>query len=104
MAFLQPGETCWRIEAAARAAFLVDAQDYFRAVYEALALARHSIILLGWGFDPRTRLQPDGFEGPDDPDEIGQVLLRLSAENPALDIRVLIWKSALPIAASQEFF
>ena len=104
MAFLQAGETCWRIEPAARAAFLVDAQDYFCAVYEALAQARHSIILLGWGFDPRTRLQPDGFEGPDDPDEIGQVLLRLASERPDLDIRVLIWKSALPIAASQEFF
>lgn len=104
MAFLQPEETCWRIERANRIAFLVDAQDYFTAVREALAQARHSILLLGWGFDPRTRLQPDGFEGPDDPDEIGHVLLGLSRERPELDIRLLIWKSALPISASQEFF
>ena len=82
----------------------VDAQDYFTAVREALTQARRSILLLGWGFDPRTRLQPDGFEGPDDPDEIGHVLLRLQRERPELDIRLLIWKSALPIAASQEFF
>ena len=87
-----------------RVAFLVDAQDYFTAVREALTQARRSILLLGWGFDPRTRLQPDGFEGPDDPDEIGHVLLRLQRERPELDIRMLIWKSALPIAASQEFF
>jgi phosphatidylserine/phosphatidylglycerophosphate/cardiolipin synthase-like enzyme len=104
MAVLQADETCWRIDQADRIAFLVDAQDYFCAVWEALANARHSILLLGWGFDPRTRLQPDGFEGPDDPDEIGHVLLRLARERPELDIRVLIWKSALPIAASQEFF
>lgn len=104
MAFLQPGDTCWRIEQAGRIAFLVDAQDYFTAVREALAQARHSILLLGWGFDPRTRLQPDGFEGPDDPDEIGHVLLGLARERPELDIRVLIWKSAMPIAVSQEFF
>jgi phosphatidylserine/phosphatidylglycerophosphate/cardiolipin synthase-like enzyme len=104
MAFLQPDQTCWRIEQAGRIAFLVDTQDYFTAVREALAQARHSILLLGWGFDPRTRLQPDGFEGPHDPDAIGHVLLDLSRQRPELDIRVLIWKSALPISASQEFF
>ncbi|HEX4182939.1 MAG TPA: phospholipase D-like domain-containing protein [Caulobacteraceae bacterium] len=104
MEFLEPGETCWRIEPARRIAFLVDAQDYFSAVRDALAAARHSILLLGWAFDPRTRLQPDGFERPDDPDEIGHVLLDLARERPELDIRLLIWRSALPIAASQEFF
>ena len=104
MAFLQPDETCWRIEPADRIAFLVDTQDYFTAVREALAGARHSILLLGWGFDPRTRLQPDGFEGPDEPDEIGHVLIDLARRRPELDVRVLIWRSALPIAASQEFF
>ena len=104
MGFLEPGDTCWRVEQAGRVAFLVDTQDYFTAVREALAQARHSVLLLGWSFDPRTRLQPDGFEGPDDPDEIGHVLLRLARERPELDVRVLIWKSALPIAASQEFF
>src|ERR1700742_472594 len=104
MEFLEPGQTCWRIEPARRIAFLVDAQDYFSAVRDALAAARHSVMLLGWAFDPRTRLQPDGFEGPDDPDEIGHVLLDLARERPELDIRLLIWRSALPIAASQEFF
>jgi phosphatidylserine/phosphatidylglycerophosphate/cardiolipin synthase-like enzyme len=104
MSILRPGETCWRMEPADRVAFLVDTQDYFNAVSAALAKARHSILLLGWGFDPRTRLQPDGFEGPDDPDEIGHVLIRLSKARPDLDIRLLIWKSALPVAISQEFF
>jgi phosphatidylserine/phosphatidylglycerophosphate/cardiolipin synthase-like enzyme len=104
MAILQPGETCWRIDAAGRVAFLVDIQDYFTGVREALAQARQSVLLLGWSFDPRTRLQPDGFESPGDPDEIGNILLNLAEERPELDIRMLIWKSALPIAASQEFF
>jgi phosphatidylserine/phosphatidylglycerophosphate/cardiolipin synthase-like enzyme len=104
MALLRPEETCWRIDEAGRIAFLVDVQDYFCAMHQALEQARRSILLLGWSFDPRTRLQPDGFEGPNDPDEIGQVLLRLARERSELDIRVLIWKSALPIAASQEFF
>jgi phosphatidylserine/phosphatidylglycerophosphate/cardiolipin synthase-like enzyme len=101
---LDPGATCWRVERASRAAFLVDGQDYFVAVRLALASARHSVLLLGWGFDPRTRLQPDGIERGHEADGIGEVLIDLVRLRPGLDIRVLIWKSALPIAASQEFF
>ena len=68
---LEPGATCWRIERARRVTFLVDGQDYFGAVRLALANARHSVLLLGWSFDPRTRLQPDGIERGDDADGIG---------------------------------
>jgi phosphatidylserine/phosphatidylglycerophosphate/cardiolipin synthase-like enzyme len=101
---LRPGFDCWRIERATRASFLVDGQAYFGAVLAALRQARRSVLLLGWGFDPRTRLLPDGFERGDEPDEIGHVLIDLAAARPGIDIRVLIWKSALPIEASQEFF
>jgi phosphatidylserine/phosphatidylglycerophosphate/cardiolipin synthase-like enzyme len=104
MSVLRPGDTCWRVEPAERAAILVDNEAYFAAVHAAITSARRSILLLGWGFDPRTRLFPDGYEGPDDPDEIGRILLDLARERPQLDIRLLIWRSALPIAASQEFF
>ncbi|MEI9891860.1 MAG: phospholipase D-like domain-containing protein [Caulobacteraceae bacterium] len=62
------------------------------------------MLLLGWGFDPRTRLTPDAEGGEHGPDEIGKMLGRLAKLRPELDIRVLIWKSALPISASQRFF
>jgi phosphatidylserine/phosphatidylglycerophosphate/cardiolipin synthase-like enzyme len=104
MDFLEPGQTCWRIDEAGRVAFLVDVQDYFAAVRAVLQTARRSIHLIGWGFDPRTRLRPDGFERPHDPDELGEMLIALAGARPELDVRLLIWKSALPIAASQEFF
>lgn len=104
MTLLIPGDTCWRTERAERVAFLIDTEAYFTALDAALHKAERSILILGWGFDPRTRLSPDGLDGPNDPDEVGRVLLRLAAERPDLDIRVLIWKSALPISASQEFF
>ncbi len=103
-AILKPGENCWRVERAGRVAFLVDGQDYFGAVRTALQGARRSVLVLGWGFDPRTRLMPDGFERGDDEDEIGALLVALAAQRPELDVRVLVWKSALPIAASQDFF
>jgi len=104
MSVLIPGETCWRTAPADRCAFLVDTEAYFTALYEAFRKARRSILILGWAFDPRTRLFPDGKDGPNDPDEVGHVLLRLANERPELEIRLLIWESSLPIAATQEFF
>lgn len=104
MSLLEPGQTCWRLARADRAAFLIDTEAYFNAVYETLRQAKRSILLLGWGFDPRTRLFPDGETTADTPDEVGRFLLALSRTRPDLDIRLLIWKSALPISASQEFF
>jgi len=89
---------------ASRVAFLIDTEAYFAAVSEALHGARRSVQLLGWGFDPRTRLFPDGVDGPQDPDEIGRILIKLAEARPEMDVRVLIWHSALPISASQEFF
>ena len=94
----------WRTAPARRVSFLVDSAAYFAAAMSAIRQARRSILLLGWSFDPRTRLQP----GPEDvtgaPDEIGNVLKALAQRRPELDVRVLIWKSALPISASQNFF
>lgn len=104
MSVLKPGDTCWRIARAGRAAFLIDTEAYFTAAFEAMRRARRSITLLGWGFDPRTRLFPDGRGDAGEPDEVGRILLALSRQRPELDIRLLIWKSALPISASQEFF
>ncbi|MGA0605093.1 phospholipase D-like domain-containing protein [Phenylobacterium sp. VNQ135] len=104
MTIFTPGETCWRTAGADRVAFLIDNEAYFTAAFEAMQKARRSILLLGWGFDPRTRLFPDGYDGPADPDEVGRILLRLAEARPELDIRLLIWKSALPVSASQQFF
>jgi len=99
-----PGETCWRVETADRVAMLVDSSAYFTAALSAMRRAKRSIMLLGWGFDPRTRLRPDPSGEEHGPDEIGNLLRKLSHARPDLDIHVLIWKSALPVSASQHFF
>lgn len=100
---LQPGHSCWRTARAGRLALLMENERYFEALAEALPRARRSILLIGWQFDPRTRLTPEGSlheRGT----EIGHLLRRLSAQRPELKIRLLIWRSPLPIAWSQHFF
>ena len=82
-------------------ALLPENDAYFAAVREALENARKSVLLLGWQFDPRTRLNPVE-QGPGA--EVGHILRRLVRERPELDVRLLIWWSPLPIAFSQGFF
>jgi phosphatidylserine/phosphatidylglycerophosphate/cardiolipin synthase-like enzyme len=100
MGLLRPGETCWRVAPRGRVKFLVDCEAYFRAVADALSRARRSVHLLGWSFDPRVILAPD----IDPKRGIGHVLVERARADPALDIRLLVWRSALPISATQEFF
>ena len=102
---LRPGETCWRVEQGGSAAFLLDSAAYFAAAGEAMLEARRSILLLGWDFDPRTRLRPDAEDSgpaPGLPDEIGPFLKALVARRPELDVRVLIWDMPMLIAGSRD--
>jgi phosphatidylserine/phosphatidylglycerophosphate/cardiolipin synthase-like enzyme len=101
---LEPGTTCWRRDTSARAALLIDMADYFDAAMEAMRHARHTVHLLNWAFEPQTLFHPkDGCTGPED-DRIANFLKALAKANPKLDVRVLCWKSALPIAATQHWF
>lgn len=86
----------WRRGIASRAAVLVDVAEYYAAAKTAMGSARHSIHLLNWSFESRTRLDPE------DPEDIGAFLKRLA--DGGLDVRILCWKTALPVAATQDFF
>ncbi len=82
---LRPGDTCWRSARAGRAAFLIDTEAWFhRRLRGARAQARRSVTLLGWGFDPRARLFPDGFERAGRSGRGGPILVALAKERPDL--------------------
>jgi phosphatidylserine/phosphatidylglycerophosphate/cardiolipin synthase-like enzyme len=99
---LEPGTTCWRREISGRAALLVDMADYFDAAMSAMRTARRSVYLLNWAFEPQTLFHPQpGCTGPQD-DRIANFLKTLASKK--LDVRVLCWKSALPVAATQHWF
>lgn len=100
---LNPGQNCWRVEKADRLAVLMENAAYFDALRSALSKARRSIVILGWQFDPRTRLDPESLHH-DHHAQIGHQLRMLVKSNPDLDVRLLIWKSPLLIAASQGFY
>ena len=101
---LKPGTTCWRVGVAPRAAFLLDMADYFLAAKEAMSKARRSVHLLNWAFDPDTLFDPQPGCAGRDSDRFGAFLKKLACDRPELDVRVLCWKSAFPVAATQNFF
>jgi len=103
-ALLRPGITCWRCGPAPRAALIVDMADYFLAARQAMLKARRTIHFLNWAFEPATVLDPAPGAPRRGQENIAAFLRRLSAERPELEIRILCWQSALPVAATQDFF
>ncbi|WP_081629371.1 phospholipase D-like domain-containing protein [Methylopila sp. M107] len=87
---LVPGDTCWRIERAERFAFIVDAADYYRLAKQAILDARHAVMLVGWDFDSRIELEPDGatVEGPN---RLGPFLKWAADRRPDVQFHLLKW-------------
>jgi phosphatidylserine/phosphatidylglycerophosphate/cardiolipin synthase-like enzyme len=100
MGLLRANDTCWRTPSAGRVKLLVDGQAYYRTLLLGLSAARRSIHLLGWSFDPRTELTPDAAAA----NPVGAALIAVARAKPSLDVRLLAWRSALPISATQGFF
>ncbi|MDR4307085.1 phospholipase [Chelatococcus sambhunathii] len=88
--FLVPGDTCWRVERAHRFAFIVDAADYYRFAKQAILNARHSVMLIGWDFDSRIELEPEGptVEGPN---KLGPFLKWAADRRPHVQFHLLKW-------------
>ena len=89
---LEVGTNCWRIARAGRAAFLIDGEDYFAAIRDALLLARRSIFIIGWDLHSELRLVRDGRRY-DYPPTLGKLLDTLAAERRDLEIHILTWIS-----------
>ena len=99
---LVAGRNCWRIERARRLAFLIDGAAYFAALRSAIAQARHSVFILGWDFDSRIRLVPQGAHDGY-PEELGEFLKEVVRRAPALRMYVLSWDFAMVFALDREW-
>ncbi len=89
---LEPGANCWCIDQAKRASLLIDAEAYFSRLEQSFRKARHSILIIGWDFDGRIKLRPEG-----DPKgiQLGPFLGSLAEARPELEIHILVWSVAV---------
>lgn len=100
---LEVGRNCWRIEHAGRASCLIDGEAYFRAFREVAKQAQHAIIILGWDFDSRVKMLPDG-ESDGFPICIGEFFYALLARQRGLHIYVLTWGYHMVYAFEREWW
>lgn len=96
-------KTAGAVTVAGRAALLIDMEAYFDAAMEAMKAAKHTVHLLNWAFEAQTHFHPRAGGGGLKSDRIGDFLKAL-AERPELEVRLLCWYSAMPVAATQHFF
>jgi phospholipase D1/2 len=96
----KPGENCWKIAQAQRAAVLIDAEAYYDALASALSEARRSIFIVGWDIDSRIRLRR-GEEHKGFP-ALGTLLNQLVKEHSDLHAYVLNWDFAMLYALDRE--
>ncbi|MBA3518011.1 MAG: phospholipase [Rhizobiales bacterium] len=87
---LVPGKTCWRMERADRFAVIVDAADYFAALRSSILKARRRVLLIGWDFDTRIKLERERSDSKA-PEKLGKLLGWLVDERPDLEVFVLRW-------------
>jgi phosphatidylserine/phosphatidylglycerophosphate/cardiolipin synthase-like enzyme len=95
-----PGRNCWRRAQARRAAFLIDACDYFEVLAESFERARHSIFVIGWDLHSRLRLRPTAPDA--EKEALGAMLDRLARREPGLRVRILDWDFSFLMTPNRE--
>jgi phosphatidylserine/phosphatidylglycerophosphate/cardiolipin synthase-like enzyme/uncharacterized membrane protein YdjX (TVP38/TMEM64 family) len=100
---LRPGYNCTAIARAERVCLLVDAEDYYKAFYQAALRARRSITILGWDFNSQTQLHFDPVPAGGPPALLGDFLNYLVRRRRGLHVHVLNWDYPMVFGADREF-
>jgi len=87
---MQQGVHYWRAERADRLAVVVDADEYFRLLRRSMLDARKRIMLIGWDFDARLRLDRNE-RLPGEPRAVGRFIRWLVDREPELEVFLLRW-------------
>jgi phosphatidylserine/phosphatidylglycerophosphate/cardiolipin synthase-like enzyme/membrane protein DedA with SNARE-associated domain len=100
---LRAGHNCWRLERADRVALLVDTAAYFKTAREAMKQAQHSIFIMGWEMDSRTRLIRGDDSDDGLPEELGPFLSQLVTRKRDLYAYLMMWDFAMIYLIEREF-
>ncbi len=92
-AIIQVGRNCWRREQASRLAVIVDGENYYRAVREAILAARNRVFIVGWDIHSQLQLVREAV-GDGKPERLGELLDHVAREH-GVDVYVLSWDFAM---------
>ncbi|MDX1573028.1 MAG: VTT domain-containing protein [Methylophaga sp.] len=99
---IQPGKNCWQTARAQRAKLLIDGENYFPAIHQAIQNARHDVLILAWDIDSRMRLTR-GDDPNQQPQEFGHLLCKMLEEKPELNVYILNWDWAMLYTFEREW-
>ena len=94
---------CWRMVNAGRLAYVIDGENYFRALHETLCNAKRCILILGWDIHSEVRLVRS-HENNGYPEMLGPLVDYMARERSELNIYILSWDFAMIYAMEREFF
>ena len=100
---LDPPKNCYELVTANNAAFIVDGEAYFRALYESFCKAQHTIFIVGWDLHSDLHLIRED-KNSDYPSILGQLLGRLVRDKKHLQVYLLVWDFAMIYALERDFF
>ncbi|MCB2192639.1 MAG: VTT domain-containing protein [Deltaproteobacteria bacterium] len=98
---LSEGHNCWRIARAERMSWLIDGEDYFKALVQAASQARRSLYICGWDIDSQTLLRR-GDRAMEMTHRLDVFLDRLVRRRPRLHVHILCWDFAMIYALERE--
>ncbi|MBZ8133334.1 phospholipase D-like domain-containing protein [Afifella sp. IM 167] len=86
--------TTWRKAQADELTVIIDAAAFFFAAKQAMLKAKKSVIIVGWDFDARIKLEPEEktLEGPN---QIGSFLNWLAKHRDDVEVRILKWDAGI---------
>lgn len=98
------GKNCWKLAKANKFAYLIDGSECFRAIHEALTLAKESIFIVNWDIHSELLLVRDDNYNKKYPAKLGELLAAIGEERPELNIYILEWNFAMIYAMERELF
>lgn len=100
---VQLGRNAWQYPVARDSGVLVDAKDYYRAVYESARAARHFVLMSGWQFDSGVPLVRGEDAPPDAEVRFLPFLNGLCDANPDLHVYILAWDFHVVLGLEREW-
>ncbi len=94
-------DNCWQRGKAERFGWLIDGEDYFRALRESMEAATHEILIVGWDIESGVELVRDDGH-PHYPSPLAETLEQLVERKPELRVHVLSWDFALVYVLERE--
>lgn len=98
----KPGHNCWKLSTADRATILIDAKDYFKAVYHSISNSKNLVIILAWDIDSRISLLRGEDAKGRHPVQLGPFLDHQTKVQESLDVYILDWDYVQLFARSRE--